>query len=345
MQLRLGDLLAPLVGAAEGEVIISDSTTVNLYKLALTAVNSTPERSKIVTDDLNFPTDVYVLDGVAKTTGKTLEVVASDGIHGPVDALETAIDETTALVALSHTAFKSGYTYDVAAITDICHRAGALVLWDTSHSVGVVPIDFGAANVDLAVGCTYKYLNGGPGSPAFLYVRADLQDRFSNPIAGWWGHADPFGFDLEFEPVSGIRRFHSGTMPILSLAAIEAGINETLEAGIGRIRAKSTALSEFLIEQTDRHLSDLGFSIATPREADQRGSHVSLANSEAWPITRAVIEIGKVIPDYRTPDNLRLGLAPLYTSFVEVHTAIQRIRSIVVDGHYHQFMDTTTVVT
>ena len=345
MQLRLGDLLAPLVGAAEGEVIISDSTTVNLYKLALTAVNSTPERSKIVTDDLNFPTDVYVLDGVAKTTGKTLEVVASDGIHGPVDALETAIDETTALVALSHTAFKSGYTYDVAAITDICHRAGALVLWDTSHSVGVVPIDFGAANVDLAVGCTYKYLNGGPGSPAFLYVRADLPDRFSNPIAGWWGHADPFGFDLEFEPVSGIRRFHSGTMPILSLAAIEAGINETLEAGIGRIRAKSTALSEFLIEQTDRHLSDLGFSIATPREADQRGSHVSLANSEVWPITRAVIEIGKVIPDYRTPDNLRLGLAPLYTSFVEVHTAIQRIRSIVVDGHYHQFMDTTTVVT
>ena len=345
MQLRLGDLLAPLLGAADGEVIISDSTTVNLYKLALTAVNSTPEPSKIVTDDLNFPTDVYVLDGVAKTAGKTLEVVGSDGIQGPVDALEAAIDETTALVALSHTTFKSGYTYDVAAITEICHRAGALVLWDTSHSVGVVPIDLGAVSVDLAVGCTYKYLNGGPGSPAFLYVRADLQDRFFNPIAGWWGHADPFGFDLKFEPVSGIRRFHSGTMPILSLAAIEAGINETLEAGIERIRAKSTALSEFLIEQTDLHISDLGFSIATPREADQRGSHISLASSEAWPITRAVIEVGKVIPDYRTPDNLRLGLAPLYTSFVDVHTAIQRIRSIVADGHYREFMDATTVVT
>ena len=222
---------------------------------------------------------------------------------------------------------------------------GALVLWDTSHSVGVVPIELGTANVDLAIGCTYKYLNGGPGSPAFLYVRNDLQDKLSNPIAGWWGHADPFGFDLEFQPVSGIRRFHSGTMPILSLAAIEAGISQTLEAGIEQIRTKSTALSEFLIEQTDLHLSDLGFSIVTPREADQRGSHVSIANSEAWPITRAVIELGKVIPDYRTPDNLRLGVSPLYTSFVDVHTAIQRIRSIVSGGHHHQFADTTTVVT
>ena len=345
MQLRLGDLLAPLVGAAPGEVIISDSTTVNLYKLALATVNSTPERSKIVTDDMNFPTDVYVLDGIAQTTGNTLEIVRSDGVYGPLDALESAIDENTALVSLSHTTFKSGYTYDIAAITEICHRVGARVLWDTSHSVGVVPIDLGAANVDLAIGCTYKYLNGGPGSPAFLYVRTDLQDKLANPIAGWWGHADPFGFDLEFQPVSGIRRFHSGTMPILSLAAIEGGISQTLEAGIERIRTKSTALSEFLIGQTDLHLSDLGFSIVTPREADQRGSHVSIANSEAWPITQAVIELGKVIPDYRTPDNLRLGVSPLYTSFVDVHTAIQRIRSIVSDGHHHHFADTTTVVT
>ena len=192
MQLRLGDLLAPLVGAAPGEVIISDSTTVNPYKLALATVNSTPERSKIVTDDMNFPTDVYVLDGIAETTGNTLEIVRSDGVYGPLDALESAIDENTALVSLSHTAFESGYTYDIAAVTEICHRVGARVLWDTSHSVGVVPIDLGAANVDLAIGCTYKYLNGGPGSPAFLYVRTDLQDKLSNPIAGWWGHADPF---------------------------------------------------------------------------------------------------------------------------------------------------------
>ena len=163
---------------------------------------------------MNFPTDVYVLDGIAETTGNTLEIVRSDGVYGPLDALESAIDENTALVSLSHTAFESGYTYDIAAVTEICHRVGARVLWDTSHSVGVVPIDLGAANVDLAIGCTYKYLNGGPGSPAFLYVRTDLQDKLSNPIAGWWGHADPFGFDLEFQPVSGIRRFHSGTMPI-----------------------------------------------------------------------------------------------------------------------------------
>ena len=192
MQLRLGDLLAPLVGAAPGEVIMSDSTTVNLYKLALATLNSTPERSKIVTDDMNFPTDVYVLDGIAETTGNALEIVRSDGVYGPLDALESAIDENTALVSLSHTAFESGYTYDIAAVTEICHCVDALVLWDTSHSVGVVPIDLGAADVDLAIGCTYKYLNGGPGSPAFLYVRTDLQDKLSNPIAGWWGACRSF---------------------------------------------------------------------------------------------------------------------------------------------------------
>jgi len=345
LQLELGDRLAPIIGASPGEVIISDSTSVNIFKLAAAAVTARPGRGKIVTDDLNFPTDVYVLDGVARLFGIELEIVGSDGVNGPLGALAEAVDKTTALVTLSHTVFKSGYTYDLAGITNLAHEAGALVLWDASHSVGAVPIDFNGADADLAVGCTYKYLNGGPGSPAFIYVRHDLQDVLENPITAWWGHADPFGFGLEFEPISGIRRFHTGTMPTLSLAAAEAGIDDVVEAGIGPIRDKSVALSEYLIEQFEEHLEPLGFGLASPREAGLRGSHVSLSHEEAWPITRAIIERAKVLPDFRTPDNLRLGLSPLYTTFVEVHTGIQRIKRVVEDGAHHDFRDVNLTVT
>ena len=345
LQLELGDRLAPIIGASPGEVIISDSTSVNIFKLAAAAVTARPGRGKIVTDDLNFPTDVYVLDGVARLFGIELEIVGSDGVNGPLGALAEAVDKTTALVTLSHTVFKSGYTYDLAGITNLAHEAGALVLWDASHSVGAVPIDFNGADADLAVGCTYKYLNGGPGSPAFIYVRHDLQDVLENPITAWWGHADPFGFGLEFEPISGIRRFHTGTMPTLSLAAAEAGIDDVVEAGIGPIRDKSVALSEYLIEQFEEHLEPLGFGLASPREAGLRGSHVSLSHEEALPITSAIVERAKVLPDFRTPDNLRLGLSPLYTTFVEVHTGIQRIKRVVEDGAHHDFRDVNLTVT
>ena len=345
LQLELGDRLALIIGASPGEVIISDSTSVNIFKLSAAAVRARPGRTKIVTDDLNFPTDVYVLDGVARLLGLELQIVGSDGVNGPVEALSEAIDETTALVALSHTAFKSGYTYDLGGITSLAHEAGALVLWDASHSVGALPIDFNDTDADLAVGCTYKYLNGGPGSPAFIYVRKDLQDILENPITAWWGHADPFGFGLEFEPISGIRRFHAGTMPTLSLAPVEAGIDDVVEAGIGPIRDKSVALSEYLIEQFEEHLEPLGFGLASPRDADMRGSHVSLSHGEAWPITRAIIERAKVLPDFPTPDNLRLGLSPLYTTFVEVHTGIQRIKRVVEASLHHDFRDVSLTVT
>jgi kynureninase len=345
LQLELGDKLAPLVGARPGEVIISDSTTVNLYKLACAAVGSRPGRTKIITDDLNFPTDVYVLDGIAKMFNLDLVVVASDGEYGPIDALEQEINESTALVSLSHTAFKSGYTYDIATITDLAHKSGALMLWDTSHSVGAVPIDFTSAGADLAIGCTYKYLNGGPGSPAFIYVRQELQDQLENPITGWWGHAEPFAFGLDFEPIEGIRRFHSGTMPMLSLAAVETGLDDVLEAGIEAIRKKSVLLTEFLIDQWEQHLEPIGFTLASPRDAAWRGSHVSLGHEEAWPITRAIIEKAQVLPDFRAPDNLRLGLSPLYTTFVEVHTGMQRIKEVVDRGIHHQYRDVRLTVT
>ena len=345
LHLELGNRVAPLIGASSGEVIVSDSTSVNLYKLASAALKARPGRSKVVTDDLNFPTDVYVLRGLTEAEGGRLDIVGSDGVSGPVAGLKEAIDGDTALVSLSHTVFKSGYTYDLAAITDVAHQAGALVLWDLSHSVGVVPIDLDGADADLAVGCTYKYLNGGPGSPAFLFVRSDLQDSLSNPITAWWGHSEPFAFDLEFRPVQGIRKFHTGTMPILSLAAIGAGVDDVTVAGVTRLRAKSESMSKFLITQWKEHLSSLGFALTSPTDPERRGSHVSLSHSEAWPIARAMTEVGKVIPDFRAPDNLRLGLAPLYTSHLEVHTAIQRIRSIVETGAHTGLPDRKLPVT
>lgn len=343
---RLGDKLGRLIGAAPGQTLISDSTSVNLYKLAWAALNSAQTgRNMIVTDDLNFPSDLYILDGVASQFGSDLIVVASDGVNGPIDGLSDAIDDRTALVSLSHTSFTSGFTYDMSQLTAMTHDAGALVLWDCSHSVGVVPIDLDANAVDLAVGCTYKYLNGGPGSPAFLYVRGDLQHALANPIAGWWAHEAPFDLDLEFRPTGGIRRFHGGTMPILSLATIEAGIDDVLEAGIEPIRAKSTRLTKFLIEMYETHLEPLGFALGTPTEPRVRGSHVSIRHEMAWPINKAMIDVAKVVPDFRSPDNLRLGLSPLYTSFEDLHTAIGRIAVIVNSSRHLDFVDAHATVT
>lgn len=345
LQLVLGDMLAPLIGARPGETIISDSTSVNLYKLSVAAVRARSGRTRIITDDLNFPTDIYVLDGIARSHDMELVIVESDGIHGPVEALDEAIDETTALVSLSHTAFKSGYTYDLAQINSIAHEAGALVLWDTSHSVGSLPINFEETNTDLGIGCTYKYLNGGPGSPAFLYVRESLQGELENPITAWWGHARPFEFDLSFEPIEGIRKFHTGTMPMLSLAAVEPGLRTVSDAGMEAIRKKSKALTKFLIERWESDLKPLDFTMASPVDPERRGSHISLSHPEAWPLTRALIAIGLVIPDFRAPDSIRFGLSPLYTSFVDVHTAMYRLRHITESGIYRDLAVPDLIVT
>ena len=346
LQLRLGDKLAPLLGARAGEVILSDSTSVNLYKLAMAALSAAPrDRRRIVTDDLNFPSDVYILNSVARASGGELDIVVSDGVHGPVDGIASAIDESTALVSLSHTTYASGYTYDVAGLSSLAHEAGALTLWDCSHSVGAIPIDFEAWGVDLAVGCTYKYLNGGPGSPAFLYVRRDLIEELPSPVPGWWAHDEPFEFGLDFVPTSGIRKFHVGTMPILSLAAVEPGLEMALSAGQQAIREKSVSLTSYLIEQWRDHLEPLGFELASPTEPERRGSHISLRHPMAWPINRAMIEDVKVVPDFRNPDNIRLGLAPLYTRFVDVHTAVQRMRKVVTRDLFRDHIDDSALVT
>jgi kynureninase len=286
-----------------------------------------------------------VLQGAAALEGRSLEIVPSDGILGPEGEIVAALDENVALVSLSHTVFKSGYVYDMARITAATHDVGAMVLWDLSHSAGSVQVDLAGTNADLAVGCTYKYLNGGPGSPAFLYVRKDLQTELRNPITAWWGHADPFAFDLGFEPIDGIRRFHTGTMPIVSLAAIEPGIAMIAEVGMAAIRAKSVALTEFFVEQSRSHLEPLGFTLASPADPERRGSHISLAHPRGWQITQAMIDRAKVLPDFRAPDNLRFGLAPLTTSFSDLHTALVRIRRLVEAGVHEEYRDERRTVT
>lgn len=347
-QVALGDLLAPVLGARPGEVIISESTTTNLFKLAVAALRARPGRTTVVTDDLNFPTDNYALAGACELLGdgRQLRTVRSnDGVHGATDELIAALDDDTALLSLSHTCFKSAFVHDLPRLTAAAHEVGAMVLWDLSHSAGSVPVDLAEHDVDLAVGCNYKHLNGGPGAPAFLYVRADLQDQLHNPIAGWWGHEDPFAFDLDFRPTDGIRRFHVGTMPMLSLNGIEAGVRQVAEVGIARIREVSSSLTSFLVEQADDHLAPLGFELASPRDPERRGSHVSLAHPDGWPITRALIEDAKVLPDFRAPDNLRLGIAPLYTTHLQVHTAVQRIAMVVRDGLHERHRGSSAAVT
>lgn len=255
------------------------------------------------------------------------------------------INDNTALVTLSHVTYKSGYLYDMASITDLAHRHGALVLWDLSHSAGAVEINLDACNADFAVGCTYKYLNGGPGSPAFLYVRKDLQEQVGSPIWGWWGQNKPFSFDLDYSPASGVPRFLTGSQPILSMLSMEAALDPLLEAGLQALRAKSLHLSEYLLSLTDAILAPLDFRLGSPRPGEQRGSHISLRHPEAYRINRALIEEMKVLPDFREPDNLRLGLAPLYISFTDIWEAVDRIRRVVEEKRFLKYPPERQIVT
>jgi kynureninase len=262
---RVGGKLARLLGAQPDEIIVADSTSVNLFKLVVAALQFQAGRTKIVTDDLNFPSDVYILQGALNLLGgRRLEIVPSlDGVHGPVEGLATAVTADAALLTLSHVVFKSGYLYDMTAVTQLAHAAGALVLWDLSHAAGAVPIDLNSSGADMAVGCTYKYLNGGPGAPAFLYVRRDLQEKLGNPISGWMGQANPFAFGLDYAAAPGLRRFLTGTPPILSLTAVEPGLDLVLEAGIAAIRAASLEMTDYLIQAWETN-SNRSASASTP---------------------------------------------------------------------------------
>lgn len=346
-QERIGAKIAQLLGADADEIIIADSTSINLFKLALAAVQNKHPRGKIVTDDLNFPSDLYIFQGIASLAKQPtqIEIVASDGIYGPVEALAQAIDQHTALVSLSHTVFKSAYTYDMTAVTRLANEAGALMLWDLSHSAGSVPIHLHNADVALAVGCTYKYLNGGPGAPAFLYIRRDWQPKLRNVLSGWMGQEKMFEFQLAYQRHAGLRHFLTGTPPLLSTAAIEPGVDLLLAADMERLRAKSVHQTAYLIYLWREWLEPLGFRLNSPAEAVWRGSHVSLGHDEGWRIDQALIHDMNVIPDFRHPDNIRLGIAPIYTSYHDIWQAMQRLKEIVGTGLYKKYEVGNTAVT
>lgn len=345
---RVGDKIARLVGAAPGQVLISDSTSVNLFKLACAALALRPGRDRIVSDTLNFPSDLYILQGIIPLLGNRHDltlVSSADGISIDLEDMAAVVDENTAMVTLSQVVFKSGFLYDVEELTRIAHQAGALVLLDVSHSVGAVPIELDRWGVDLAIGCTYKYLNGGPGAPAFLYVNHALQPQALSPIWGWFGQQAPFAFELDYCPAEGARRFLVSSPPILSLLAMEAGLDVQIEAGIERIRRKSITLTSYLVYLVDSVLAPLGFTLGSPRDPQQRGSHISIRHAEGYRINRALIEEMHLIPDFREPDNIRLGLAPLYTSFLEVWEGVERIRKVVEEERYLYYSDQRQAVT
>jgi kynureninase len=331
---RVGDLLAEhVLGARPGEVLVGDSTTVNLYKLCAAALDA--GAGPLVIERGSFPTDRYVLEGLAAQRGLELRIV---------DDVASAL-EGAALVVHSHVDYRSGAIADIAGLTEGARAAGARVVWDLCHSAGAVPVALRASGAELAVGCTYKYLNAGPGAPAFLYVAGELQPRLRSPIWGWFGQRDQFAMERDYDPVDGIGRFAAGTPTILALAAVEEGARITAEAGVERLYEKATALCELIVALHDEWLAPLGFTLGSPRDPARRGSHVALRHDEAWPICRALTERANVVPDFRGPDTIRLGVAPLYTRYADVWDALDRLRGLVERGEQRLVEPTRSRIT
>jgi len=333
----VGDALGRhLLGAAAGQVVVGDSTTVNLYKAAAAAIAARPGATALVTDDDNFPTDRYVLEGLAAQHGLDYREVASDPVAGPdPDRLAAALPGA-ALLCLSHVAYRSGALADMPALTELAHRHGALALWDLSHAVGAVPVDLDGSGADLAVGCTYKYVNAGPGAPAFVYVRRELQATLRQPIWGWFAQRDQFGMGAGFRPVEGMGAWLTGSPAVLGLAAVDEGVALLAEAGIDRLRDKGRQLTALVVDLHDAWLAPLGFTLASPRDPGARGSHVALAHPDSPRIAWALRERAGVIPDFRAPDRLRLGPAPIATRYVDVWDAIDRLHRLVAAGDHEQ---------
>jgi kynureninase len=340
---RLGDKIARLVGAAPGEVVATDSTSVNLYKVLSAALNiareDAPGRQVLVSERSNFPTDLYIAESLCRERGLQLRLVEPEEIAA-------ALTADVAVLMLTHVNYRTGAMHGMAAITQAAHQAGILTVWDLAHSAGAVPVDLNAAQADFAVGCGYKYLNGGPGAPAFVWAHAKHSSRFWQPLAGWWGHAAPFAFTPDYRPAPGIARFLCGTQPILSLTALECGLDTVLAAepmgGMAALRAKSLALTDLFIELVEARCADHGLGLATPREHAQRGSQVCLTRSEgAYAIVQALIARG-VIGDFRAGDGvrhldiLRFGFTPLYIGFEDVWQAVEHLRQVLDTGEWKE---------
>lgn len=329
LPIDVGDRLgAAVLGAAPGQTGIADSTTVCFYKLVSAALDARPGRSQIVTDLDNFPTDRYVLEGIARSRGLEIVWLRADPSGGPEpDAVAAQVGPDTALVTFSHVSYRSAHIADMAAVNAVVDGAGALMLWDLSHSAGSVPLSLDGDHAPLAVGCSYKYLNGGPGAPAYIYVRRELQAELRQPIWGWLGRRDPFEMAPGYEAAPGMRAFLSGTPPVLALGAVDEGVRIVAEAGIESIRAKGIALTELAIALADACLGELGVRVASPRDPARRGAHVALAHPDAPALCARLIERG-VIVDHRRPDVIRFGLSPLTTRFVDVWDGVDALREL-----------------
>jgi kynureninase len=325
---RVGDRIGELIGASAGEVLVADTTSVGLFRLMTSVLRARPQRRVIVTEKSNFPTDLYIAQGVAELLGCEVRAVERG-------ALSNALDSDTALLMLTEVDFRSGERHDMGALTAAAHAAGALTLWDLSHSAGAVEVRLNHHRVDLAVGCGYKYLNGGPGSPAYVYVASALQEELRNPIQGWLGHDNPFLFDSEYRRAPGMRGWMSGSPPVLAIGALAVGIDIHLEAGARAVGEKAGLLTEVFIRLARARLDPLGFVVATPASTDRRGAQVSLRHIDGRAIMRAVADRG-VIGDFRPPDLCRFGLAPLYTHFVDLWDAVERVAQVVESGMNRQ---------
>jgi len=336
---RVGDKIARLVGARPGELVVADSTSVNLFKVLTAALAiaraDAPRRDRIVSERANFPTDLYIADGLARQHGAELVLVEPD-------AIVQALDDRTAVLMLTQVNYRTGRLHDMEAVTRRAHEAGALAVWDLAHTAGALPVDLHGARADFAVGCGYKYLNGGPGAPAFVWVHPRHTDRFWQPLSGWMGHASPFDFACAYRPAEGIGRYLCGTPPVLSLAALECGVDTVLAASIGALREKSIALTQCFIDLVEARCAGHGLSLVTPREPQHRGSQVSFARDEGgYAIVQALIARG-VVGDFRagdrtrndTPDILRFGFTPLYTRFVDAWDAVEHVRQVLESGEW-----------
>ncbi|WP_276944697.1 kynureninase [Ferrimicrobium acidiphilum] len=328
---QLGETLgSQLLGAAPGQVVVSDSTSVNLYKAILSALSLLPDRKVLVADINDFPTDRFILEGIAASNGLELRLIASS-MNEPVGPDEFAPyldDDDVAVVVMSQVNYRSGALNDLARLAYVTHSVGALLVADLSHSVGAVPIALDADDVDFAVGCTYKYVNGGPGSPAFLYARERLQSELTQPIWGWFSAADQFQMGLRYEPVPGIGRFLVGTPPVLQLAALKGALGVVCDAGIERIRQKSVIQTELAIELFDAHLAPQGFRLASPRDPAKRGGHVTFEHSEALSFSSSLFSDHRVLVDYRVPNRIRFAPSPLYTSFAQVYEGVMALSKL-----------------
>ena len=336
---RVGDRIAPWIGAGAGEVVATDTTSVNLFKVlsaaARIAAADAPGRTVVLSERSNFPTDLYIAQALCEERGWTLRLVDDPG-----QLASSLAAGDIAVLMLTHVNYRTGHMHDMAGLTALAHRHGALAIWDLAHSAGAVPVDLRAADADFAIGCGYKYLNGGPGSPAFAWVHPRHADRFWQPLAGWWGHAAPFEFTPEYRPAPGIARYLCGTQPVLSMVALDCGL-ETLEAalplgGMAALRAKSLALTDLFIALVQQRCEGQGLSLVTPREHGRRGSQVSLSRAEgAYAIVQALIARG-VIGDFRAPDILRFGFTPLYLEYEDVWRAVEQLRQVLDSGEWRR---------